>query len=136
MPCDGCSSHELPSTLRDAPTVRPTSAYIGDSVQTFAVPKGSMSVGDRASLPAGAEEPITVYVNGVEQRRDIDFRVEEGAIVFPRPILKESNLGFSRWAALYLGLFGTYRAHESVDIHFGRNGRVEVADDVTIDGAS
>lgn len=107
---------------------------IGDSVTDFKVPKGSIAVGDRAPLPAGAEEPITVFVNGVEQRRGVDYGLEDGQVVFPRPILKESNLGFSRWAALYLGFFGTYRIHESVDIHFRREGRMQADGDVRIEG--
>lgn len=105
---------------------------IGDSVADFAVPRGSIAVGDRVVLPEGAEEPITVFVNGVEQRRGIDYRVEAGYVVFPRPILKESNLGFSRWAAIYLGAFGTYRIHESVDIHYQLGGRMHAEDDVRI----
>ncbi len=108
--------------------------HVGETAADFKVPKGSMSVGARAPLPEGAEEPITVYVNGVEQRRGIDFEVEGDAVIFPRPILKESNLGFSRWAALYLGLFGTYRINETVDFHFSRAGKLEVAADVPIEG--
>lgn len=108
---------------------------IGDSVADFKIPRGSIAVGDRARLPEGAEEPITVFVNGVEQRRGIDYEIEGGEVVFPRPVLKESNLGFSRWAALYLGIFGTYRIHESVDIHYQRDGKMQAADDVRIYGA-
>lgn len=108
--------------------------HIGDSVEGFKVPKSSIAVGDRAALPEGAEEPIEVFVNGVEQRRGIDYEVKGGEIVFPRPILKESNLGFSRWAALYLGIFGTYRIHEAVDIHFQRGGQRETIADVRIIG--
>lgn len=106
--------------------------HIGDSALDYKVPKGSIAVGDRVQLPDGAEEPISVFVNGVEQRRDIDYTIEGGFIVFPRPILKESNLGFSRWAALYLGFFGTYRVHESVDIHYRRDGRMHADGDVRI----
>lgn len=108
--------------------------YIADSVAGFKVPKGSIAVGDRIAIPEGAEEPITIFINGVEQRRDVDYEIVGGEVVFPRPILKESNLGFSRWAALYLGIFGTYRIHESVDIHYRRDGRMHADDDVRILG--
>lgn len=109
--------------------------HIADSVAGFKVPNGSIAVGDRVALPPGAEEPISVFVNGVEQRRDIDYEVVTGEVVFPRPILKESNLGFSRWAALYLGFFGTYRIHESVDVHYRFDGRMRADDDARILGA-
>lgn len=104
--------------------------HIGDSVADYKVPKGSQETGDRVPLPAGAEEPISIFVNGVEQRRGVDYRLEDGMVIFPRPILKESNLGFSRWAALYLGFFGTYRIHETVDIHYRRDGRMHADGDV------
>lgn len=104
--------------------------YLGDSLVGYKVPKGSVEVGDRIPLPEGAEEPITVFINGVEQRRGPDYEIKDGVIVFPRPILRESNLGFSRWAALYLGIFGTYRIHESVDVHYVRDGQMEVAGDI------
>ncbi|HZK15226.1 MAG TPA: hypothetical protein VFC52_01390 [Solirubrobacterales bacterium] len=117
--------------------------YVADSAEGsaagFEVPKGSAIAGDRFGLPAGAEEPITVFVNGVQQRRDRDYRLEPAdrpagaAVVFARPILVESSLGFSRWAALYLGLFGTYRVHESVDVHYRLDGRVRVAADVELE---
>lgn len=108
--------------------------YLADSVADFKVPKGSVAVGDRAALPEGAQEPIRVFINGVEQRRDIDYEIVGGEIVFPRPILKEANLGFSRWAALYLGIFGTYRIDESVDVHYQLDGRTQADDDVPILG--
>lgn len=104
--------------------------YLGDSLAGYEVPKGSVEVGNRFPLPQGAEEPISVFINGVEQRRGPDYEIEGGNVIFPRPILKESSLGFSRWAALYLGFFGTYRIHETVDIHYTRDGRMEVAGDV------
>lgn len=107
---------------------------IGDSATNLKVPRGSIAVGDRVPLPEGAEEPITVFVNGVEQRRGPDYKIEDGYVIFPRPILKESNLGFSRWAALYLGFFGTYRIHESVDIHYLRDGKMQADGDVRIVG--
>lgn len=107
---------------------------VADSAVDFKVPRGSEAVGDRARLPAGAEEPITVFVNGVEQRRDVDYRIEGDEVVFARPILKESKLGFSRWVAIYLGIFGTYRIHESVDIHYMLNGELHSDGDVTLYG--
>ena len=95
------------------------------------VPKGSEAVGRRVKLPAGAEPPFTVFVNGIEQTEGEDYNLRAGEIVFTRQIVKE-KVGTGRWLAMYLGLFGTYRKHETVDIQFTRGGKVELASDVKI----
>jgi hypothetical protein len=92
----------------------------------FEVPKGSEAVGRRARLPPGAEPPFTVFVNGIEQSEGSDYNVRVGEIVFTRPIVKE-KVGAGRWLAMYLGLFGTYRKHETVDIQYTLQGRPTVA---------
>ena len=95
------------------------------------IPKGSYAAGRRIKLPAGAEAPYAVFVNGVEQQDGVDYNVGAGEIVFTRQIVKE-KVGTGRWLAMYLGLFGTYRKHETVDIQFTRGGKVELASDVKI----
>ena len=97
----------------------------------FQVPKGSVAAGRRARLPAGAKPPITVYVNGVAQAEDSDYRLEGSDIVFARPILKE-EVGGMRWLAMFLGLFGTYRKHETVDVEYRVGGQFRLASDVEI----
>jgi hypothetical protein len=97
----------------------------------FEVPKGSIAVGRRVRLPAGAEPPITVYINGIPQAEGTDYRLEGSNIVFARPILKE-QVGGVRWLAMFLGLFGTYRKHETVDLEYRRSGEVKLASDVEI----
>jgi hypothetical protein len=98
----------------------------------YEVPEGSVAVGDRVRLPRGAEAPFTVFINGVEQSEGDDYRVSDGEIVFKRPILKEAKVGFARWLAMLIGLFGTYRKHETVDVQFTRDGKVELASDMPI----
>jgi hypothetical protein len=100
----------------------------------FAVPEGSVAVGNRVQLPRGAEPPFTVFINGVEQGEGKDYRVSAGEIVFSRPILKEQRVGFGRWLAMFIGLFGTYRKHETVDVQFRRHGKLELASDLPIHG--
>jgi hypothetical protein len=51
--------------------------------------------------------------------------------VFARPIIKET-VGAGRWMAMYLGLFGTYRKNETIDVEYRRAGRVELASDVDV----
>jgi hypothetical protein len=95
------------------------------------VPKGSYAAGERVKIPAGAEPPFIVYVNGVEQTEGEDFNIEDRELVFTRPIVKE-EMGTSRWLAMYLGLWGTYRKDEKVDIQFQRNGKTEHVADLDI----
>jgi hypothetical protein len=95
------------------------------------IPKGSYAAGRRIKLPAGAEAPYAVFINGVEQREGHDYDVRAGEIVFRREIVKE-KVGTGRWLAMYLGLFGTYRKDETVDLQFQRNGKVELLSDLSI----
>jgi len=94
------------------------------------IPKGSYAAGERVRLPAGAEPPFTVFINGVEQNRE-SYRIEAGEIVFDRPIVKE-KVGTGRWLAMYLGLFGTYRKNETIDLQFTKNGKIELRSDLPV----
>ena len=96
------------------------------------IPKGSYAAGRRVKLPAGAEAPYTVFVNGIEQREGADYRVAAGEIVFTRDIVKE-EVGKGRWLAMYLGLFGTYRKNETIDLQFQRGGKTELVSDLPVE---
>ena len=95
------------------------------------IPKGSYAAGERVKLPRGAEPPFTVFINGIEQREGGDYSVEGGEIVFGRPIVKE-RVGAGRWLAMYLGLWGTYRKNETIDLQFTRAGKVELISDLPV----
>jgi len=96
------------------------------------IPKGSYAAGRRVKLPRGAEPPFAIFVNGVEQRQGADYEVRSGEIVFTRQIVKE-KVGAGRWLAMYLGLFGTYRKDETIDLQFNRGGRVELVSDLPVE---
>jgi hypothetical protein len=95
------------------------------------IPKGSYAAGERVKLPQGAEAPFTVFINGIEQGEGVDYLVEGGEIVFTRPIVKE-KIGTGRWLAMYLGLFGTYRKDETVDVQFDRDGKTQLVSDLPV----
>jgi len=95
------------------------------------IPKGSYAAGRRVKLPARAEPPYTVFINGIEQRAGTDYDVRNGEIVFTRQIVKE-KVGTGRWLAMYLGLFGTYRKNETIDLQFQRNGKTELLSDLPV----
>jgi hypothetical protein len=101
------------------------------SNQATDIPKGSYAAGERVQIPAGAEPPFTVFINGVEQSEGVDYNVEGAEIVFTRPIVKE-KIGTGRWLAMYLGLFGTYRKDETIDLQFSRGGKVELTPDLKV----
>jgi hypothetical protein len=94
------------------------------------IPKGSYAAGERVRLPAGAEPPFTVFINGVEQPKG-SYRIEAGEIDFGRPIVKE-KVGTSRWLAMYLGLWGTYRKNETIDLQFAKHGKIELRSDLPV----
>jgi hypothetical protein len=78
-------------------------------------------------LPRGAEPPYRVFVNGVPQREGVDYELRGHALSFDRPLAKEGRLGALRWAGIFLGLFGTYRKNDSVDVQYTVNGQPQLA---------
>jgi hypothetical protein len=78
-------------------------------------------------LPRGAEPPYRVFVNGVPQREGADYELRGRALSFDRPLAKEGRLGALRWAGIFLGLFGTYRKNDSVDVQYTLNGQPQLA---------
>jgi hypothetical protein len=76
-----------------------------------------------AELPPHVDRPFEVYINGVPQVEGEDFDVVGRTLVFERQFAEEGKLGFWRWAALFLGVAGTYRKHDSVDVVCTVNGR-------------
>lgn len=98
---------------------------------TEEIPKGSYAAGRRAKLPRGAAEPIRVHINGVEQPRGELWEIRGGHILFEREIVKE-QVTKGRWLAMYLGLFGSYRRNEQVDVEYSLGGRPKLAADIEI----
>jgi hypothetical protein len=81
----------------------------------------------RVQLPSGLEEGFQVFVNGVVQQPGRDFRREGDELVFERRLTREGRLGFWRWLSLFLGVAGTYRQNDSVDVVYEHGGRRVVA---------
>ena len=78
-------------------------------------------------LPRGAEPPYRVFVNGVPQREGVDYELRGDALSFSRHLEKEGKLGFWRWTAMFLALFGTYRKNDSVDVEYSLHGQRRLA---------
>ena len=71
--------------------------------------------------------PFEVYVNGVLQQAGADYRIEGRTLIFPRVLAEEGELGFWRWLSLFLGIAGTYRQNDTVDVVYQAGGRRVVA---------
>ena len=108
---------------------------VNDEIKPFADrEEEGVEVGRRVKLPDGAERPIRVYVNGVEQTQGSDYSIRNGEIVFKRSIVKEGKVSRARWAAMYMGLFGTYRSNETIDIEYRLDGKVKLLSDAKVIG--
>jgi hypothetical protein len=78
-------------------------------------------------LPRGVGASCEVYVNGVRQQEGQDFVRSGSELVFERTLAKEGKLGLLRWTSLFLGIAGTYRQNDSVDVVYDVGGRRFVA---------
>ena len=78
-------------------------------------------------LPPDVVRPFEVYVNGVPQREGDDFEVDGRTLVLDRELKAEGKLGFWRWTSIFVGIAGTYRQNDSVDVVYTRGGRRVVA---------
>lgn len=81
----------------------------------------------RVILPPAVGASFEVYVNGVLQEEGADYTREGGVLVFPRTLKQEGRLGPMRWLSLFLGVAGTYRQNDSVDVVYTVGGQRHVA---------
>jgi hypothetical protein len=86
----------------------------------------------RVPLPSGVQEPFEVFVNGVRQTPGVDYEVEGRTLLFSKPLAKEGRLGALRWLSMFLGIAGTYRKNDSVDVVYEVGGRRTVASGLEI----
>lgn len=75
------------------------------------------------TLPAGAESPISVFVNGTELKEGDGITVRDGRIYFDTPLHARPAMGFGRqfMLALGIGVYGDLKG-DTIDIQFMRNG--------------
>lgn len=83
--------------------------------------------GTYVELPSEVSKPFEVYLNGVRQEHGRDYRVEGRTLVFDRSLATEGRLGPIRWLSMFLGVAGTYRQHDTVDVIYEAGGRRAVA---------
>lgn len=83
----------------------------------------------RVPLPPAAKPPLRVFVNAVQQEEGRDYELGDGELLFSRSLVKE-KVGFLRWTAMFLALFGSYGRNDSVDVEYTVGGQKHVATDL------
>jgi hypothetical protein len=73
-------------------------------------------------LPPHVQGRLEVYLNGVRQEHGRDYVQEGRTLVFERPLEREGKLGFWRWTSMFLGIAGTYRRDDKVDVIYDSPG--------------
>jgi hypothetical protein len=86
----------------------------------------------RVELPSYVQGDMEVFVNGVPQVEGRDYRREGGQLVFNRSLAKEGSLGMIRWLSMLLGVAGTYRPNDTVDVAYEYEGKPGVASDLPV----
>ena len=66
-------------------------------------------------------------MNGIRQTPGEDFDRLGDELLFRRTLAQEGRLGPIRWLSMLLGVAGTYRKHETVDVVYEAGGRRTVA---------
>jgi hypothetical protein len=99
---------------------------------------GQLKHRSQVELPPHVEGTFDVFVNGVPQVRGVDYEQLGRRLVFESELAHEGRLGFWRWLSLFIGVAGTYRKNDTVDVVFTWNGRrtVESLQAVPVQSAS
>jgi hypothetical protein len=86
----------------------------------------------RVEVPSYVTDDFEVFVNGVPQVEGRDFQRNGRTLLFNRSLAKEGRLGAMRWLSMLLGVAGTYRQNDSVDLVYESGGKRLVANDLPI----
>jgi hypothetical protein len=72
-------------------------------------------------------DSFDVFVNGIQQQPRVDFEQIGRTLVFESELRHEGRLGFWRWLSIFLGVAGTYRRNDTVDVVYSSGGQRIVA---------
>jgi hypothetical protein len=89
----------------------------------------------RVELPSYVQGALEVFVNGIPQVEGKDYRREGSSLVFDRSLAKEGKLGAIRWLSMLLGVAGTYRPNDTVDVAYEYEGKPSVAANLPVSHA-
>ena len=88
---------------------------------------GQASTESRIDLPDAVDGRFDVYVNGILQQAGTDYTRDGRTLVFPRRLQPEIPMSKLQLLRALLGIAGTYRKHDAVDVAYQRDGRNLVA---------
>ena len=86
--------------------------------------------GSRVPLPANAERPFQVFVNGVPKQEGVDFEVHGASLVFAGELVPPRKMTARSYARLMF--WGRYKTEHSVDLVFHRGGDRAIANGLAI----
>jgi hypothetical protein len=78
-------------------------------------------------VPRQVTRPFEVFVNGIPQKEGEDYELVGSTLVFAQTLVSEPPLGFWRWARMALGIAGSYKKNDTIDLVYTVNGRSQVA---------
>ena len=81
--------------------------------------------GSRVPLPANAERPFQVFVNGVPKQEGVDFEVRGADLVFAGELVPPRRMTARSYARLMF--WGRYDKRHSVDVVYAVDGARRVA---------
>ena len=96
---------------------------------------GALRRRTRVRLPSYVTPPFQVFLNGVEQREGVDYELEGDTLWFGRELRSEGRLGFWRWLSMWVGIAGTYRQDDAVDVLYGSGAKKAVAAKLPLESA-
>ena len=78
-------------------------------------------------LPVSVDYPLEVFVNGIPQASGVDYQLVGRSLVFPRELEPEEKLSKLQWVLVALGVTGSHKKYDSVDVVYEQDGRRLVA---------
>jgi hypothetical protein len=92
-------------------------------------PPGRAGTGTLVDVPGDLDVhgSFDVYVNGILQEHGTDYHLDGRTLIFARALTPEVRMSKLQFVRAALGIAGTYRKHDSIDIIYERHGRRLVA---------
>jgi len=99
------------------------SVNVNNSTGAGGVAGGGFEPKARVPLPEGAGRIHQVYLNSISQTEGVDYRREGEDLLFAAEIRREGKLGSWRWTLIFIGIAGSYRQDDSVDVMYEHEGK-------------
>ena len=115
------SGRAAPTSSARAREIRSSTSGVEHAAVPYRRPTlSAVSRGDgrQSALPRGVRAAVPRVRERGRAARGRGLPVEGDRLVFNRSLAQEGRLGFWRWLSMLLGIAGTYRKHETVDVQY------------------